>query len=132
MLPHEVLGVRPDASTEEIKAAWRSRVKETHSDRGGSDDDFRAVQEAFETMMRQRHGGEMPTWAKQLRDQIQAERAALLSEVHQAKAAVVAGNFGDAIRHGAAAVERVEGYGRQLGDVVQGVRGLFRSLGGRK
>lgn len=31
--PFEVLGVRPDAATEEIRAAWRNLVRDTHPDR---------------------------------------------------------------------------------------------------
>ena len=31
--PHDVLGVSPDASMDEIRKAWRDQVRETHPDR---------------------------------------------------------------------------------------------------
>ena len=35
--PWEILGVRPDATAEEIDAAFRAKAKQVHSDLGGSD-----------------------------------------------------------------------------------------------
>lgn len=46
--PFEVLRVDPDADEEEIKAAYRERMKETHPDQGGSALAFQAVREAYE------------------------------------------------------------------------------------
>lgn len=47
--PHfEVLGLSPGASDEEVKRAYRQRALETHPDRGGSAEAFRAVHAAFE------------------------------------------------------------------------------------
>jgi hypothetical protein len=43
----EVLGVRPDANSDEVKAAWRRRVRETHPDQGGDPDEFARVQAAY-------------------------------------------------------------------------------------
>jgi ferredoxin len=57
--PFEVLGVDPDADEEEIVAAYRRRVKETHPDRGGSTAAFKAVQEAYERI-REGADGEIP------------------------------------------------------------------------
>jgi len=45
-----VLGVRRDASVSDIKAAHRSRVRETHPDMGGDKDEFLLVQAAYETL----------------------------------------------------------------------------------
>jgi hypothetical protein len=45
---HDVLGVAPDARRVEIDAAYRRRRSETHPDRGGSADEFDAVQRAYE------------------------------------------------------------------------------------
>jgi DnaJ-class molecular chaperone len=36
--PYEILGVRSNASDEEIEAAFRAKAKKLHSDLGGSDD----------------------------------------------------------------------------------------------
>lgn len=47
--PHfELLGLAPGASDEEVKRAYRQRALETHPDRGGSAEAFRAVHAAFE------------------------------------------------------------------------------------
>ena len=46
--PYEVLGVDPRASDDELKRAYRKRLRETHPDTGGSAEEFRAVQEAWE------------------------------------------------------------------------------------
>ncbi|GAA4164644.1 hypothetical protein GCM10022286_26670 [Gryllotalpicola daejeonensis] len=46
--PYEVLGVDARASDEELKRAYRKRLRETHPDTGGSAAEFRAVQEAWE------------------------------------------------------------------------------------
>jgi hypothetical protein len=48
--PHEVLGVRPGASADEVRAAWRRQVLATHPDRGGDEATFAAVHEAYRTL----------------------------------------------------------------------------------
>jgi hypothetical protein len=48
-----VLGVAPNARPVEIEAAYRRRRSETHPDRGGSAEDFDAVQRAFEQARRE-------------------------------------------------------------------------------
>ena len=52
-----VLGVPAHASEEEIKRAYRKRALETHPDRGGSDEAFRSVQAAFESISARRARG---------------------------------------------------------------------------
>lgn len=52
MNPYTVLGVTAAATPDEIRAAYRRRAKETHPDAGGSDEAFRAVQDAYETLKR--------------------------------------------------------------------------------
>ncbi len=49
--PQDVLGVGPNADAEEVREAYRERVKEVHPDRGGSEDEFRQVKNAKETML---------------------------------------------------------------------------------
>ena len=49
--PHEVLGVAPDASAEEVRAAFRERAKETHADVGGDTEAFKRVKRAKEAML---------------------------------------------------------------------------------
>ncbi|BDZ63588.1 hypothetical protein GCM10025877_05260 [Agromyces mangrovi Wang et al. 2018] len=46
--PYEVLGVRPDASTGELRSAYRRKLRETHPDTGGDPDRFHEVQAAWE------------------------------------------------------------------------------------
>ncbi|MBK4346936.1 J domain-containing protein [Lacisediminihabitans changchengi] len=46
--PYEVLRVSTTASTEELKAAYRRRLRETHPDTGGDAVSFSAVQAAWE------------------------------------------------------------------------------------
>lgn len=48
--PYEALHVLSHASTEVIQAAYRRRARETHPDAGGDPDEFRRVQEAWETL----------------------------------------------------------------------------------
>jgi hypothetical protein len=44
----DTLGVPPSATDEEVKRAYRQRALETHPDRGGDAEAFRAVQRAYE------------------------------------------------------------------------------------
>lgn len=44
---YEVLGVRPDATDQEIHAAWHRAARDTHPDLGGDHTRFRAVHVAF-------------------------------------------------------------------------------------
>jgi hypothetical protein len=46
------LGVSPSATLDEVKAAYRRRVKETHPDQGGDEDEFKRVREAYTTAKR--------------------------------------------------------------------------------
>ena len=44
--PYEVLGVEPDASEEEITAAYKAKAKEAHPDGGGSTEEFNRIKQA--------------------------------------------------------------------------------------
>ena len=44
------LGVDADASQSEVKAAYRDRVKETHPDSGGDEEEFKRVNSAYEPL----------------------------------------------------------------------------------
>jgi hypothetical protein len=48
--PRTVLGVGPDASAEEIHAAYRAKSKKHHPDRGGDEWAFRMVTRAYEVL----------------------------------------------------------------------------------
>jgi DnaJ-domain-containing protein 1 len=49
--PHEVLGVSRDADQSEIRKAFRQRVQTAHPDHGGSEAEFKRVQDAKEAMV---------------------------------------------------------------------------------
>ena len=58
--PHEILGVRPDASREEIQAAYKQAIKKYHPDKVShlgedfstlANKKFLEIQQAYETMM---------------------------------------------------------------------------------
>ena len=49
------LGVSAGATVEEVKSAYRRRVKETHPDQGGDEDEFKRVREAYTTA--KKHAG---------------------------------------------------------------------------
>jgi len=46
--PYEVLGVSPTASDDELKRAYRLRLRQAHPDTGGSAAEFDAVQRAWQ------------------------------------------------------------------------------------
>jgi curved DNA-binding protein CbpA len=49
--PHAILGVEPGASTEEVTAAAREKIKTAHPDRGGSTEAFQRVKEARDRLL---------------------------------------------------------------------------------
>ena len=50
----QTLGLQSSASLAEIKQAYRSRALQTHPDRGGTAEDFRALQTAYEAALKRR------------------------------------------------------------------------------
>ena len=46
--PYSVLGIQPGASKDEAKKAFKRRAMETHPDRGGNEEEFKKVNEAYE------------------------------------------------------------------------------------
>jgi len=47
---YDILGVTKDASTEDIKKAYRKKAIEHHPDKGGDESKFREAAEAYETL----------------------------------------------------------------------------------
>ncbi|MFW5917039.1 MAG: J domain-containing protein [Halorubrum sp.] len=52
------LDVARDADVDEVKRAYRERVKETHPDQGGDEESFRRVREAYATARNHADGGD--------------------------------------------------------------------------
>jgi hypothetical protein len=50
----QTLGLGAGATVVEIKRAYRARALQTHPDRGGSAEEFRAVQSAYESALKRR------------------------------------------------------------------------------
>jgi curved DNA-binding protein CbpA len=52
MLPdyYSILKISPNATPEKIRAAYRRLAKQRHPDAGGTSDDFRALQEAYDIL----------------------------------------------------------------------------------
>jgi len=48
---YEALGIDKQATTEEIKKAHRKKAKMNHPDNGGTEDDFREIQLAYEVLV---------------------------------------------------------------------------------
>lgn len=45
--PHQVLGVSPEATDDEIRTAYKRAAMKHHPDRGGSSEAFQAVHDAY-------------------------------------------------------------------------------------
>lgn len=49
--PHEILGVDPDATVNEIRTAYREKLKHAHPDSGGSGEELQRLREAKDRML---------------------------------------------------------------------------------
>ena len=49
--PHEVLGINPGASPDEVRAAWRLACRRTHPDLGGRAEAFREARSAYQAIL---------------------------------------------------------------------------------
>jgi len=56
----QTLGLEAGATVLEIKRAYRARALQTHPDRGGSAEEFRAVQSAYESALKRRKHSPKP------------------------------------------------------------------------
>lgn len=79
---YRILGVSQDASTEEIKRAYRRQAKEHHPDLGGDPDEFSLITEAYEVL---KDGQSRANY-----DSTYVDGAALLDEVRDMAAEYVA------------------------------------------
>lgn len=48
---YSVLGLKRSASQEDIKQAFREKALETHPDKGGDEEEFKKVREAYENLI---------------------------------------------------------------------------------
>jgi len=51
---YAVLGLPDSADVDDVRRAYRERIKEVHPDQGGDPDEFRKVREAYDTAKQQR------------------------------------------------------------------------------
>jgi len=65
---HEVLGVNVGASQDEIKKAYRKKAMEHHPDRGGSEQKFKEVNEAYEVLSGKKHTQRLDTQKNKLKN----------------------------------------------------------------
>jgi molecular chaperone DnaJ len=47
---HDILGVNPGATEDEIKKAYRKKAMDSHPDKGGSEEEFQKINEAYEIL----------------------------------------------------------------------------------
>jgi molecular chaperone DnaJ len=57
---HDILGVKPNASEKEIKKAYHKLAHQHHPDKGGDQEKFKEISEAYEVLTGKRTGGATP------------------------------------------------------------------------
>lgn len=80
---YSTLGVPPDATPAEIKAAYKRKAKETHPDAGGDAAKFQQVTLAQQIVTRD--DLQFVDLAKQLRDRVKSQQAQAEENIAQAK-----------------------------------------------
>lgn len=53
--PYKILGVKPDADLETIKAAYKEKAKQHHPDAGGESEEFRKIKQAYDLLLNAEH-----------------------------------------------------------------------------
>ncbi len=51
-LPHDILGIAPSASFDELRTAYKRLAMKHHPDRGGDPVEFQRVQQAYDALKR--------------------------------------------------------------------------------
>ncbi len=74
---YEVLGVAEAASPEQLKAAYRARVKELHPDSGGTDEEFEALQVAWSVLSDSARRRDYDSWLDDIRPVMGGARLAV-------------------------------------------------------
>ena len=60
MDPYNTLGIQSSASPDEVKKAYRAKALEHHPDKGGDEEKFKEVTEAYEILTGKRQGAQQP------------------------------------------------------------------------
>lgn len=77
-----VLGLRPGATLDEFRSAYRLRARDTHPDHGGDPDDFAEVSEAYNTL---RDPERRKAWETSYRDRAKRCNAAICERCFSAQ-----------------------------------------------
>lgn len=62
--PYEILGVGREATTEQIRAAYRQRAKQLHPDAGGNDDEFDRLHRCYKALIDPKQRAEFDSTGK--------------------------------------------------------------------
>jgi len=83
---YEILGAREDASPHEIERLYKQQARKRHPDRGGAEDDMKALNEAYRVLH--------DTNARRTYDDARRKPKSIRREVHSAPAAREVGVYG--------------------------------------
>ena len=64
MNDYNLLGVKPGASNEEIKKAFRKKAVQNHPDKGGDPEHFKKINDAYNNLTSKKERPEMPDFAR--------------------------------------------------------------------
>lgn len=85
---YEVLGVEPGATTRELKASYRRKLKTVHPDSGGTDEAFEELQTAWSVIGNPSKRREYDSWLEDVRPVMGGSRLAVQQRFEERELAV--------------------------------------------